>query len=83
MTDEDETLSTEPVVGGRGRILSKRRGRGRGRGRSGGTFLAEISVPVALLAGVQYMKNRKGHSTGKRRKSRKNYRKNSLRRRRR
>ena len=82
MTDEDETLNNEPVVvGGRGRILSKRRGRG--RGRSGGTFLAEISVPVALLAGVQYMKNRKGHSTGKRRKSRKNYRKNSLRRRRR
>ena len=82
MAGEDETLNTEPVVvGGRGRILSKRRGRG--RGRSGGTFLAEISVPVALLAGVQYMKNRKGRSTGKRRKSRKNYRKNSLRRRRR
>ena len=68
MAGEDETLNTEPiVVGGRGRILSKRRG----RGRSGGTFLAEISVPVALLAGVQYMKNRKGRSTGKRRKSRK------------
>ena len=78
--------SDEPaLVGGRGRLLSRRstRSKGKGRSRNGGTFLAEISVPVALLAGVQYMKSRGSRSGTKRRKTRRNYKNKSQKRRRR
>jgi hypothetical protein len=80
--------SDEPaLVGGRGRLLSRRstrsKGKGKGRSRNGGTFLAEISVPVALLAGVQYMKSRGSRSGTKRRKTRRNYKNKSQKRRRR
>ena len=65
-------------------IGGKKRGSKRTtRGRKGGSFLAEITVPVALLAGTQYMKNRYGYRRSKKRKSKRNYRKKSVRRRRR
>ena len=46
------------LTGGRrhGSRRSKGRGRKSGRGRKGGSFLAEITVPAALLAATQYMK---------------------------
>jgi hypothetical protein len=58
------------------------RSRGRGRGRKGGSFLAEVSVPVALLAATQYMKSRRryGKTSNRRRRrrgTRKNYRRRS------
>ena len=55
----------------------------RSRGRKGGSFLTEISVPIALLAATQYMKNRGTRRTGKRRRRGNNYRKRASRRRRR
>ena len=73
---------TQTTVGGR--RGSRRRGR-KGRGRKGGTFLAEISVPIALLAATQYMKGNsygrgKGTRSRKFRRSRKSYRNRSRRR---
>jgi hypothetical protein len=61
----------------RGRRGMGSRSRGRGRGRKGGSFLAEVSVPVALLAATQYMKGRRRYgktSNRRRRGTRKNYR---------
>jgi hypothetical protein len=60
----------------RGRRGMGSRSRGRGRGRKGGSFLAEVSVPVALLAATQYMKSRRryGKTSSRRRGTRKNYR---------
>jgi len=66
-----------------GRRYRGRRGMGsrsRGRGRKGGSFLAEVSVPVALLAATQYMKGRRRYgktSNRRRRGTRKNYRRRS------
>jgi hypothetical protein len=92
--DADTDIATEQVenfgglqeiVGGRkrGSKRSKNRGRKTGRGRKGGTFLAEISVPVALLAATQYMKSRRGsYGKSRRRGSKKSYRNKSVRRRR-
>ncbi len=63
-----------------GRRYRGRRGMGsRSRGRKGGSFLAEVSVPVALLAATQYMKSRRryGKTSNRRRRrrgTRKNYR---------
>jgi Mg-chelatase subunit ChlD len=67
-----------------GRRHSSRRGRGRksGRGRKGGSFLAEITVPAALLAATQYMKGPSSYRRTKRRGSRRRN-KSSQRRRRR
>jgi len=64
----------------RGRRGMGSRSRGRGRGRKGGSFLAEVSVPVALLAATQYMKSRRRYgktSNRRRRGTRKNYRRRS------
>jgi hypothetical protein len=68
-------------VGGRRRAPKGKKG----RARKGGTFLAEISVPIALLAATQYMKGTRygrGKSTRGRqsRRSRKSYRNRSRRR---
>jgi hypothetical protein len=68
-----------------GRRYRGRRGlgmgsRSRSRGRKGGSFLAEVSVPVALLAATQYMKSRRRYgktSNRRRRGTRKNYRRRS------
>ena len=77
-----QQLADQEKVGG-ARSRSSR-ARGRGRGRKGGSFLTEISVPIALLAATQYMKNRGTRRTGKRRRRRgNNYRKRASRRRRR
>jgi hypothetical protein len=75
----------QQLMGGRKRGSRRARsGKGRsGRGRKGGSFLAEITVPVALLAGTQYMKGRYGYGRSKKRNSKRNYRKKSVRRRRR
>jgi hypothetical protein len=65
--------------GRRGLVMGSR-SRGRGRGRKGGSFLAEVSVPVALLAATQYMKSRRRYgktSSRRRRGTRKNYRRRS------
>lgn len=76
-----EQLADQVTVGGARSRGS--RARGRGRGRKGGSFLTEISVPIALLAATQYMKNRGTRRTGKRRRRGNNYRKRASRRRRR
>ena len=56
------------ITGSRRR--GSRRGRGRtGRGRKGGSFLAEITVPAALLAATQYMKGPSSYRRSKRRGS--------------
>jgi len=65
--------------GRRGLVMGSR---SRGRGRKGGSFLAEVSVPVALLAATQYMKSRRryGKTSNRRRRrrgTRKNYRRRS------
>lgn len=74
-----EQLADPVTMGG-----ARSRGlRSRGRGRKGGSFLTEISVPIALLAATQYMKNRGTRRTGKRRRRGNNYRKRASRRRRR
>lgn len=67
-----------------GRRRSSRRGRGRksGRGRKGGSFLAEITVPAALLAATQYMKGPSSYRRTKRRGSRRRNRSSQRRRRR-
>jgi hypothetical protein len=70
-----------PGLGG-GRRHSSRRGKGKGRGRKGGSFLAEITVPAALLAATQYMKGPSSYRRTKRRGSRRRN-KSSQRRRRR
>jgi Mg-chelatase subunit ChlD len=57
-----------PGIGG-GRRRSSRKGRGKGRGRKGGSFLAEITVPAALLAATQYMKGPSSYRRTKRRGS--------------
>ena len=72
---------TQMSVGGRKRGSRARKG----RGRKGGTFLAEISVPIALLAATQYMKGtRYGRGKSARgrnsRRLRKSYRNRSRRR---
>ena len=69
---------------GGGRRRSSRRGRGRksGRGRKGGSFLAEITVPAALLAATQYMKGPSSYRRTKRRGSRRRNRSSQRRRRR-
>ena len=67
-----------------GRRHGSRRGRGRktGRGRKGGSFLAEITVPAALLAATQYMKGPSSYRRTKRRGSRRRNRSSQRRRRR-
>ena len=60
----------------------KGKGKGKGRGRKGGSFLAEITVPAALLAATQYMKGPSSYRRTKRRGSRRRN-KSSQRRRRR
>lgn len=74
----------QQLLGGKKRG-SRRTSRGSrtSRGRKGGSFLAEITVPAALLASTQYMKNRYGYRRSNKRKSKRNYRKKSVRRRRR
>ena len=74
----------QQLLGGKKRG-SRRTSRGSrtSRGRKGGSFLAEITVPAALLASTQYMKNRYGYRRSNKRKSKRNYRKKSIRRRRR
>ena len=67
------------TLGGR-RTRTRTRTRRRGRGRNGGTFVADVATPLALLGATQYMKSKFSRRSSKRRKSRKNY---SLRRRRR
>jgi len=62
-----------PGVSTGGRRRGSRRGKGRGkktgRGRKGGSFLAEITVPAALLAATQYMKGPSSYRRTKRRGS--------------
>ena len=81
----EQQQQLQQLMGGRKRGSRRARsGKGRsGRGRKGGSFLAEITVPVALLAGTQYMKSRYGYGRSKKRNSKRNYRKKSVRRRRR
>jgi hypothetical protein len=81
----EQLQQVQQLMGGRKRGSRRARsGKGRsGRGRKGGSFLAEITVPVALLAGTQYMKSRYGYGRSKKRNSKRNYRKKSVRRRRR
>jgi len=76
-----------PGFGGGRRHSSRRgkgkgKGKGKGRGRKGGSFLAEITVPAALLAATQYMKGPSSYRRTKRRGSRRRN-KSSQRRRRR
>jgi Mg-chelatase subunit ChlD len=72
-----------PGLGGGRRHSSRRgKGKGKGRGRKGGSFLAEITVPAALLAATQYMKGPSSYRRTKRRGSRRRN-KSSQRRRRR
>ena len=74
------------LTGGRrhGSRRSKGRGRKSGRGRKGASFLAEITVPAALLAATQYMKGGpSSYRRTKRRGSRRRNRGRSVRRRRR
>lgn len=78
-----QQLADQEKVGGARSRSSRYRSVGRGRGRKGGSFLTEISVPIALLAATQYMKNRGTRRTGKRRRRGNNYRKRASRRRRR
>lgn len=74
----------QQLLGGKKRGSSRTtRGSRTSRGRKGGSFLAEITVPAALLASTQYMKNRYGYRRSNKRKSKRNYRKKSVRRRRR
>jgi hypothetical protein len=82
---ENFNANEQQLMGGRKHGSRRARtGKGRsGRGRKGGSFLAEITVPVALLAGTQYMKSRYGYGRSKKRNSKRNYRKKSVRRRRR
>ena len=64
---------TFPGFGGGRRHSSRRgkgKGKGKGRGRKGGSFLAEITVPAALLAATQYMKGPSSYRRTKRRGSR-------------
>jgi Mg-chelatase subunit ChlD len=70
--------------GGRRRGSRKGKGRGKktGRGRKGGSFLAEITVPAALLAATQYMKGPSSYRRTKRRGSRRRNRSSQRRRRR-
>lgn len=68
--------------GGRRRGSRKGRGRKSGRGRKGGSFLAEITVPAALLAATQYMKGPSSYRRTKRRGSRRRNRSSQRRRRR-
>jgi Mg-chelatase subunit ChlD len=72
-----------PGMGG-GRRRGSRKGRGRksGRGRKGGSFLAEITVPAALLAATQYMKGPSSYRRTKRRGTRRRNRSSQRRRRR-
>jgi hypothetical protein len=81
----EQQQQLQQLMGGRKHGSRRARsGKGRsGRGRKGGSFLAEITVPVALLAGTQYMKGRYGYGRSKKRNSKRNYRKKSVRRRRR
>ena len=85
-TQNTETFyaNEQQLLGGKKRG-SRRTSRGSrtSRGRKGGSFLAEITVPAALLASTQYMKNRYGYRRSNKRKSKRNYRKKSVRRRRR
>lgn len=78
-----QQLEDQVTTGGARSRGSRYRSGGRGRGRKGGSFLTEISVPIALLAATQYMKNRGTRRTGKRRRRGNNYRKRASRRRRR
>ena len=73
------------LTGGRRHSSRRSKGRGRrsGRGRKGGSFLAEITVPAALLAATQYMKSPSSYRRTKRRGSRRRNRGRSVRRRRR
>ena len=73
------------LSGGRRHSSRRSKGRGRrsGRGRKGGSFLAEITVPAALLAATQYMKSPSSYRRTKRRGSRRRNRGRSVRRRRR
>jgi hypothetical protein len=66
-----------PGMGG-----GRRRGSRKGRGRKGGSFLAEITVPAALLAATQYMKGPSSYRRTKRRGSRRRNRSSQRRRRR-
>lgn len=75
------------LSGGRRHSSRRSKGRGRrsgrsGRGRKGGSFLAEITVPAALLAATQYMKSPSSYRRTKRRGSRRRSRGRSGRRRR-
>jgi Mg-chelatase subunit ChlD len=65
-----------------GRRRGSRKGKGKGRGRKGGSFLAEITVPAALLAATQYMKGPSSYRRTKRRGSRRRNRSSQRRRRR-
>lgn len=62
---------------GRGRRVRKSR---RGRGNKGGSFLVDMGVPLAFLAATQYAKSRKGYRGTKRNRSRRNFRRRSMRR---
>lgn len=70
--ETEAAQSTEAALAELKALTGGRRKRGMGsRGRKGGTFLAEISVPVALLAATQYMKGRRRYGkTGNRRRRR-------------
>lgn len=79
-----EGVEIPGITGGRRHRSRRGKGRGRktGRGRKGGSFLAEITVPAALLAATQYMKGPSSYRRTKRRGSRRRN-KSSQRRRRR
>ena len=81
------TIAGPGLLGGRRHSSRRSKGRGRrsgrsGRGRKGGSFLAEITVPAALLAATQYMKSPSSYRRTKRRGSRRRSRGRSGRRRR-
>ena len=78
------TIPVPVLSGGRRHSSRRSKGRGRrsGRGRKGGSFLAEITVPAALLAATQYMKSPSSYRRTKRRGSRRRSRGRSGRRRR-
>ena len=79
--EAEAAQSTEAALAELKALTGGRRKRGMGsRGRKGGTFLADISVPVALLAATQYMKGRRRYgktSNRRRRRTRKNVRRRS------
>jgi len=79
--EAEAAQSTEAALAELKALTGGRRKRGMGsRGRKGGTFLADISVPVALLAATQYMKGRRRYGKTSNRRRRRRTRKNVRRR---